>query len=665
MNISLLNQRYVPICKLGAGGMAEVFLARQTGEAGFQREVALKKIHHRLSDHPRAVRMFLEEAKLAASLCHPNIVQIFDVGREEKNFFIVMERVDGVDLRMLAERTTALGQMIPLDISLTIIGQVLEGLMYAHSFHDEADRPMTIVHGDIGPNNILVSYHGGVKLVDFGIARAEDQIREEGAVPAGKIAYMSPESVKGYPLDARSDLFGVGILLYELTVGQRLFRVNSFESMRRILTGPIAPPTYARPSYPADLENIVMRALEMEPDDRYGSAEEMLEDLEQFAFNYNERLSRLKLSRFVRRTMGVATAESIEDKTDQVPEPVASEPADLDFDNAGTFEEQPEPPAREVGRSPLQRQPSMIIEAMQQADAAIAELEAASLSAGPEEKTETSAVVVTEDLVEEEIDLDEPILNLDRPKRRGFLDESLDADLDAGLEEDTEDDETLLLNDPTPLADIPMPARREQTRAESPSARRRADTPQETEPSEDLIAALADISVDLGTKKPAAQELTEEPERIQPEEAPVEADEEEDAPPAADLEDEDDHDDDDQDDDDDLDDITIDLDLEDLEEEELAPDEVMDLDPQEPPPIPDDDDQDIPQPAPEEAPAAALSPAVCLSPRPDREEQPRTRKPRKRSRRRSRKRSRRKAGKGKPAPRNRSGKSGKRASKTR
>ena len=195
MNISLLNQRYVPIRKLGAGGMAEVFLARQTGEAGFQREVALKKIHRRLSDHPRAVRMFLEEAKLAASLCHPNIVQIFDVGREEKNFFIVMERVDGVDLRMLAERTTALGEMIPLDITLSIIGQVLEGLLYAHSFHDDSDRPMPIVHGDISPTNILVSYHGGVKLVDFGIAKAEDQIRAEGAVHAGKIAYMSPESI--------------------------------------------------------------------------------------------------------------------------------------------------------------------------------------------------------------------------------------------------------------------------------------------------------------------------------------------------------------------------------------------------------------------------------------------------------------------------------------
>ena len=140
MNISLLNQRYVPICKLGAGGMGEVFLARQTGEAGFQREVALKKIHHRLSDHPRAVRMFLDEAKLAAALCHPNIVQIYDLGRDEKNFFIVMERVNGVDLRMLAERTTALGKMFPLDIALTIICQVLEGLCYAHTYHDDSDH---------------------------------------------------------------------------------------------------------------------------------------------------------------------------------------------------------------------------------------------------------------------------------------------------------------------------------------------------------------------------------------------------------------------------------------------------------------------------------------------------------------------------------------------
>ncbi len=619
MNISLLNQRYVPICKLGAGGMAEVFLARQTGEAGFQREVALKKIHHRLSDHPRAVRMFLDEAKLAAALCHPNIVQIYDVGREEKNFFIVMERVSGVDLRMLAERTTALGKMFPLDISLTIICQVLEGLCYAHTYHDDSDRPMAIVHGDIGPNNILIAYHGGVKLVDFGIARAEDQVRQGGGTPAGKVAYMSPEAVRGNALDARSDLFSVGILLYELTVGRRLFRVSSFESMRRILTEPIAPPTYTRPRYPADLENIVMRALELELGDRYATAEEMLEDLEEFAFNHSERLSRLRLSRFARRTMGVATSETMEDKTQDAPLPPPAELADLDFDNPGQFEDEEEdllaePPLTQQATQsdgPLARQPSRIMEAMHQADAAIAELEAASRTTGPREATqpeaEVSSVVVTEDLVEEELDADEPVLDLDRPKRRGFLDETLDADLDAVLEEEQEEDDELLLDDPTPITEVPL--QREETRADTPAARQRTDEEPEEESAEELISALAEMAVQTPAREAeprpeaASSAITVKHTRVTPPEVKPE-------PAAEDF-----------DDDDDDDDITIDLDLEDLEAEELDLD--IEVAPPEPPPIPQ-----------EPAPTVELA----WSPQPDKPPAPRKAKRPRRRRKKARQR---------------------------
>ena len=413
MTISLLNQRYVPLHKLGSGGMGEVFLARQTGEAGFQREVALKKMHRRLMDHPRAVRMFLDEARLAASLCHPNIVQIYDVGREDQSFFIVMERVPGVDLRVLAERSTRLGQMIPLEATLTIIGQVLEGLHAAHTFQDESGRVMPIVHGDIGPNNILISYHGAVKLVDFGLARAEDQIRQEGSVPAGKIAYMSPEAARAMPQDERSDLFSVGILLYELTMGQRLFRVSSFESMRRILTEPVTPPTYTRASYPADLENVVMRSLELEPDDRYSSAEEMLEDLEQFAFNHSKRLSRLRLGRHVSQVMGVVEGDITPEPTQEDQAQVPGDQADeLDFDRSGTFDPGGDEPddstTQDTGRI-KRRKVSPVIEAMHQADAAMAELAAASEGLDPPTpRDEPSSVVVTEDLVEEELVLDEP-----------------------------------------------------------------------------------------------------------------------------------------------------------------------------------------------------------------------------------------------------------------
>ena len=306
MTKSLLNQRYIPLRKLGAGSMGEVYLANQTGEAGFRREVALKRIHRHFSEHHGAVYMFLKEARVAAALCHPNIVQIFDVGQEEDgSFFIVMENVRGTDLRNLAEMATRQGAMIPMDVALGMVCQLLEGLRYAHTYTDGEGRHQGVVHGDIGPNNILLSTDGVVKLVDFGLASAEGRMRQEGALHAGKFAYMSPEVVNGDRKDARSDLFSTGILLYELTVGQRLFRVNSYDSLRRVLADPILPPRHLRPGYPDELDRIVMRALEIDPRRRYDAATVMLEDIEEFAFNFGHRLSRLRLGRYVRQMLGV------------------------------------------------------------------------------------------------------------------------------------------------------------------------------------------------------------------------------------------------------------------------------------------------------------------------------------------------------------------------
>lgn len=304
MSKSLFDQTYVPLSLLGMGGMGEVFRARQTGDSGFQREVALKRINKQFSEHPRAARMFLEEARLAAAMNHPNVVHIYDVGRDQGKLFLAMERVDGTDLRGLAEQATRRGEMIPLRHALGILMQVLEGLRYAHNFQDEEGRHQGVVHGDIGPNNILISFDGVVKLLDFGLAAAEGLLREGGKTPIGKLAYMSPEAVRGEPLEPRSDVFGVGILLYELTVGKRLFRVNSFESMQRVLREPIAPPTFVRPGYPPGLEMVVMRALEVDADERYPTAEAMLEELEEFVFEAGVRVSRLQLGRYVVRAMG-------------------------------------------------------------------------------------------------------------------------------------------------------------------------------------------------------------------------------------------------------------------------------------------------------------------------------------------------------------------------
>jgi serine/threonine protein kinase len=356
--------------------MGEIYLARQAGMEGFQREVVLKRIHRRLSDHPRAVRMFLDEARLAAALSHPNVVQIYDVCQEEETFFIVMERIRGTSLRELAETATRQGKMIPMEQSVNIIIQALEGLRYAHGFRDETGRSLKIVHRDICPTNILISYDGAVKLVDFGIARAEGQLLQESGLPSGKFAYMSPEMLRGDAVDARSDLRSVGVLLYELTVGQRLFRATSRGAMQRIIDDPIPPPTFSRAGYPVDLEIIVMRALEQDPSDRFPTAEAMLEELEQFAFNTGLRASRLRLGRFVSQIMGVRDRDAFSVEETEVesaaPDPVQEE---LDFDHDGLFEPHEEEGSDAEGSlSTSGTRTSSVVEAIQQANEAIAEL---------------------------------------------------------------------------------------------------------------------------------------------------------------------------------------------------------------------------------------------------------------------------------------------------
>ena len=461
MNSSLLNQRYIPLMKLGKGGMGEVYLAWQTGETGFRREVAIKRIHSQLSEHPQAVQKFLDEARLAASLCHSNVIHIYDVGQEESGFYIVMERVWGVDLRQVGERTTTLGQMIPLESSINIIIQVLEGLRYAHNFTDEGNQISGIVHGDIGPNNILVSYDGVVKLVDFGMARAANHLYQGGHAPAGKLAYMSPEAVFHGAADARSDLFSVGILLYELTLGRRLFRVNSYDSLRQALLEPITPPTQVRANYPRELEHIVMRSLELEPEDRYVSAEEMLDHLEQFAYDYNVRVSRLRLARFLRQTMGAyerpipepvdAAQPPTAEPADSVPpDPTPPEVAeDLDADLDVLFHSEQQQDKRDTAEMEAM---NTMAEDLAQADQANAMDPDALERHG---KIETLEVEVTDVLVEEEIDLHEDDDELPVGEQRLFLDHALDADLDAGLAGEEDEEEDLLLEDPQgPLAEF-------------------------------------------------------------------------------------------------------------------------------------------------------------------------------------------------------------------
>jgi serine/threonine protein kinase len=219
---------YQLVKKLATGGMAEVWLAKQTGIEGFNRHVVVKRILPHLAEDPEFVHMFLNEAKIASRFNHPNIAQIYDLGEHGEQYFIAMEFIHGEDLGRVMRRAWSTGQWIARHISLRIVADSCQGLYYAHTRLDERGQPLRVVHRDISPQNILISFDGAVKVVDFGIAKASDQVSntKSGAIK-GKFAYMAPEQAAGKPLDARSDIFALGLVLYELITGVRPLKRDS------------------------------------------------------------------------------------------------------------------------------------------------------------------------------------------------------------------------------------------------------------------------------------------------------------------------------------------------------------------------------------------------------------------------------------------------------
>jgi serine/threonine protein kinase len=244
--------------------------------------VAVKRILPHLADNKEFVDMFIDEAKMVAGLTHPNIVQIFDLGRLDKSYYIAMEYVHGRDLRTILRRGRDRGLKMPLDLAVLIAARVASALEYAHRARDAAGRPMRIVHRDISPQNILISFEGDVKLTDFGIAKAATKASntDRGAL-RGKLLYMSPEQAWGKPMDRRSDLYSLGILFYEMLTEQKPFLSNPEMSvLETVREGKVAPPSSVNPKVHDRLERIVMKALEKEPDHRYQDAAEMFRDLE-------------------------------------------------------------------------------------------------------------------------------------------------------------------------------------------------------------------------------------------------------------------------------------------------------------------------------------------------------------------------------------------------
>ncbi|HUJ28348.1 MAG TPA: protein kinase [Myxococcales bacterium] len=272
--------KYQLLERIAVGGMAEVFAAKAYGVEGFERLLAIKKILPTMGEDSEFISMFVDEARIAVQLSHANIVQVLELGKHEENLYIAMEYISGRDLRQLLERFRKRQQPMPVPQACLIVAEVCEALDYAHRKRDAQGRPLGIVHRDVSPQNVLVSFEGEVKLIDFGIAKAESRLQKtQAGILKGKFSYMSPEQVKGQPIDGRSDVFACGILLWELICGEKLFTGDSdFAVLERVRNGVIAPLRNA----PPELERIVMKALANEPNERYQTASELHDELMRF-----------------------------------------------------------------------------------------------------------------------------------------------------------------------------------------------------------------------------------------------------------------------------------------------------------------------------------------------------------------------------------------------
>jgi len=303
--------QYEILERIASGGMAELYRARRSGVEGFQKIVAIKKILPHLADNEGFITMFADEAKLAAQLNHPNIVHIYDLGKiEGGGYFIAMEHVEGRDLRAILDSARELGTPLPVPLAVYIASKVASALDYAHRRRDAEGRDLHIVHRDVSPQNILISYEGDIKLCDFGIAKAASKVSQtESGALKGKIQYMSPEQAWGKPIDRRSDLFSLGSVLYELLTEQKLFHGDSdmtvLENVRKAIA---EPPSAVNPDVPKALDGVVLRALAKEPEDRYANASDLLRDLEQVLYSYSPAPGSADLAIFLHRLQAEESA---------------------------------------------------------------------------------------------------------------------------------------------------------------------------------------------------------------------------------------------------------------------------------------------------------------------------------------------------------------------
>ncbi|HEY1252922.1 MAG TPA: TonB family protein [Thermoanaerobaculia bacterium] len=323
--------QYEILERIASGGMAELYKAKRTGVEGFQKIVAIKKILPHLADDEEFITMFADEAKLAAQLNHPNIIHIYDLGKiQAGGYFIAMEYVDGRDLRSIQKSARELGVPLPVPLAVYIASKVASALDYAHRRRDAEGHDLNIVHRDVSPQNILISYEGDIKLCDFGIAKATSKASQtQSGALKGKLQYMSPEQAWAKPIDRRSDLFSLGVVLHELLTGDRLFSGDTdIQMLEKVRSADVAPPSRVNPEVPKNLDAVVLRCLAKDPEERYSNASDLLRDLDSVLYSYTPAPGSADVAIYLHRLQAeegaVAEARAREAAQAQAPAPAAA-----------------------------------------------------------------------------------------------------------------------------------------------------------------------------------------------------------------------------------------------------------------------------------------------------------------------------------------------------
>jgi eukaryotic-like serine/threonine-protein kinase len=300
------DSRYRITERVASGGMAEVFKGIAESMQGFRKSIAIKRVLPALTQNKKFVAMFLDEARLSLSLQHANIVQVFDIGHADDTYFIVMEYVDGVDLKALLEWRRHMGKRLPTAVSLNIANEICKGLSYAHEMvNPDTGRPLGIVHRDVSPPNVLISKQGEVKVVDFGLAKSRSQIETtDPGVVKGKMSYLSPEAARGEEVDSRADIFSVGILLYEMLTGKRLFYGETdYQTVELVRNARIPPIKAQNPEVEQELEDIVRKALSRKKEDRFQSATDLQDALAHYSYSRGLKVISRDVAELVRQCL--------------------------------------------------------------------------------------------------------------------------------------------------------------------------------------------------------------------------------------------------------------------------------------------------------------------------------------------------------------------------